>query len=99
MRVSPAKKIRTRLADTFELPKDVLLDLPRLTIIGTLQLVVENHRGLIEYTPARVRISLGAAELVVTGTDLVISSAYEEEIMILGHLGSVEFTRELTGGE
>lgn len=41
------RALRSELADFFELPKDILLDLPRLTLLGNLRLVIENHRGLI----------------------------------------------------
>ena len=33
------------------------MDLPRITLIGNLQLFVENHKGIIEYSDSRIRIN------------------------------------------
>jgi sporulation protein YqfC len=44
-----AKRIEGSLADFFELPRDIVLDLSRLTLIGNRQIYLENHKGIVEY--------------------------------------------------
>ena len=50
------KPCKTLLVNFFGLPGEVLLDLPRLVMLGNNRMVVENHRGLLEYTEETVRI-------------------------------------------
>jgi sporulation protein YqfC len=85
------RALRSELADFFELPKDILLDLPRLTLLGNLRLVIENHRGLIQYEPHQIRVCLEKGELVVQGVSLSIALISQEEIIIEGRLQGLEF--------
>jgi len=88
---SGGRKLKSGIARAFELPRDILLDLPRLTLIGALQLCVENHRGIIEYTGEKIRINLSGQELTVTGANLAIGSITEGEIIIEGTIESLLF--------
>ena len=56
------------VADLFELPHEVLLDLPRLTLVGNVQLYIENHRGVIAYDENQVRLSVKNGEIMVRGS-------------------------------
>lgn len=52
------KKLRElpyELADKLELPEDVLLGSAKLTVTGGRSAVIENHRGVLEYTAERIR--------------------------------------------
>jgi sporulation protein YqfC len=85
-------RLGRRLAELLEIPQDIVLDLPRLTLVGNLQLVLENHRGIIEYAPEKLRLALGQGELTITGIDLVLVSLSAEEAVIEGHIAKVEFS-------
>ncbi|MCT4594594.1 MAG: sporulation protein YqfC [Anaeromicrobium sp.] len=86
-------EIRESLAELLELPKDIILDLPRITMLGNLQLYIENHKGIIEYTKVRIRVKLREGSLRVIGKDLTIKNIMEEEIVICGELHSIEFMK------
>ncbi len=90
-RCGPVRTLRSELADFFELPKDILLDLPRITLLGNLRLVIENHRGLIQYDPAQIRVCLEKGEVILQGSNLNISLISGEEIVVDGQLKGVEF--------
>lgn len=77
----------------FELPRDVILDLPKATLLGDVQMVVENHKGLLEYTPARLRIRTSQGEVCVVGAHLRIGSLFREELVVEGRIDSVQFNR------
>ena len=42
--------------DVLELPKDILFGIPYLTFHGNLELIVENHRGLVNYEETEISI-------------------------------------------
>lgn len=85
------QRLKEALAGALELPGDVALDLPRLTLIGNLQVAIDNHRGLVEYSSERVRIGMNVGQLIVTGTDLTISFVHDEDLLVTGKLKSIEF--------
>lgn len=85
------KKWRQNLADLLELPREIMLNLPRLTIVGNLQCYLENHRGVIEYTAEKVRVSVNGGEIIVRGRELVIRYMGNEEIAIDGSIESVDY--------
>lgn len=74
-----------------ELPPDVLIDLPRLTLVGNLQLAVENHKGLAHFSPGELGIVTRTGKIDVRGEDLEIGSVGADEIRVLGRIASLRF--------
>lgn len=78
-----------KFADVLELPKDIVMDLPRVTMVGNVQLHVENHRGIIEYTFDKVRINTTRGELVIFGEKLQVGNINPDEIVVDGRIETV----------
>ncbi|HOV79709.1 MAG TPA: sporulation protein YqfC [Bacillota bacterium] len=85
------RKVRKRLSELFEIPGDVMLDLPKITLVGNIQILVENHRGIIEYTPQRVRVCTGDGEVAVGGEDLILRNILPDELMVEGKIRTLSF--------
>jgi sporulation protein YqfC len=79
------------LAGFLEIPQDLVLDLPRITMLGNKQLLVENHKGIIEYTPSLVRIKLSQGELFIHGEDLMLGNLQADQILIEGLVQEVKY--------
>jgi sporulation protein YqfC len=84
-------RLRAALGQALDLPRDLIFDLPRVTLLGNLQLSVENHRGLLDFRPDRVAIATRLGHLVVVGADLTIGAVREGEITVTGILAAVRF--------
>jgi sporulation protein YqfC len=80
-----------RLAGILEIPQDIVLDLPRITMLGNKQLLLENHKGIIEYTPSLVRIKLEQGELIICGKDLTLGNLQVEQILVEGTVEEVKY--------
>lgn len=85
------KRVDYLLTHFLELPKDVVMDLPRITLLGDMQLYVENHRGIIEYTKEKIRISTSLGELLINGSGLVLRNIFPDEIAVDGKIEGVSF--------
>lgn len=83
------RKVKRQFSDLLEIPGDVLLDLPRIIMLGNMQLQVENHRGIQEYTAHLVRISTGKGFIEITGENLVLRNIMPDEIMLEGKIKSL----------
>ncbi len=79
------------MAAFLEIPPDIVLDMPRLTMLGNKQLLVENHKGIIEYTSGLVRVKLNQGELAVTGDSLSIGNLQQEHILVEGTIRRLEY--------
>ena len=84
------RKLRQELSEILELPLDVSLDLPKVTIIGDLGVLIQNHRGLIHYSPERIVIGVGKGQIAILGRSLEIEEVSKEDMVVRGILGSVQ---------
>jgi len=82
-----------RLVSALDLPQDIVFGLPKTTLIGDVQVLVENHRGLIKYSPREIRIRTARGELVVAGSRLRIGSILPQELVVDGRILQVELRR------
>lgn len=87
------RNIRKQFTSMFDMPEDVMLDLPKISIIGDIQVYIENHRGIIEYKTELVRISTTLGEISIAGEELVLRNIGTEEIYVDGRIKSVSFSR------
>ena len=90
-------ELRRFLSRFLELPEDLLLDLPRLTLIGDLQVLIENHRGLRAFSPEYVIVETAKGQLEVHGASLHIGAVDREAIIVTGAIVSVRFGGERDG--
>lgn len=74
-----------------EIPPDLTLDLPKLTLIGNVQLIIENHRGLIEFTASKTVINTSRWPITLIGRNLLVRSIMVDELMIEGVIDSISF--------
>ncbi|MEQ6375867.1 sporulation protein YqfC [Bacillaceae bacterium S4-13-58] len=88
------QKIGKWAADHLELPSDVLLELPRITIIGQLHVYIENHKGLLIFSDQELRLKLKVGQLQVKGKDFVIKAMLPEEIVLEGTIKSLKFLKD-----
>lgn len=87
------RKFKQQFSDFLEIPGDVALDLPKIVIVGNIQLFIENHRGILEYSPESVRISTGDGEVAITGQGLMLRNVLPDEIFVVGEIEKIHFSK------
>ncbi len=85
------RKLREKISNAFELPQDIIMDVAKVTIIGTNQVTIENHKGIIEYGENQIRINIGSGILILDGKHLAIKAILQEEITIMGEISGISF--------
>lgn len=86
------KEIISRaMADFLEIPKDLVLDLPKITLIGRNEFYLENHRGIIEFSSQRIRINLSRGFLELQGENLEIKALMPDEMKVWGEIRTIKF--------
>ena len=82
--------IKQRIAETLEMPKDVVMDFPKATIMGNIQVNIENHNGIIEYSDKTIRINTSIGVFKIEGNKMSIKYITLEEVVIVGVIYKVE---------
>ncbi len=86
--------MRKWIAKQLDLPEDVMMNLPRLTMVGQIHLYIENHRGLLYFSDSEIRVRLSRGQLLVKGSSLVIKAILPEELLLEGMIEHVIFIQE-----
>lgn len=93
-----AQRVRSWMAKKMDLPQDVMMDLPRITMIGQIHIYIENHRGLLTFTDKELRLLLKSGQLLIKGKSFVIKTILPEEILLEGKIEQVIYINENAGG-
>jgi len=80
-----------KLAGMLDLPREVTMNLPLITVTGSEQVSVENFKGVIEYTTERVRINTPCGVLKIVGRGLTLKQVTSENILITGGVSGLEY--------
>lgn len=76
------------------LPSDVILELPRITMIGQIHVYVENHQGLELFSESELKLKAPKGYIQILGTSFVLKMMYPTEILLEGTIIEVKFIPE-----
>lgn len=79
------------LVEHLGLPRDLLLGSVILTVTGQKEACIENYRGIIEYTPAHIRLQTKTCQLIIGGQNLCIDYYSSEEMKITGTICEIKY--------
>lgn len=85
------KTLKSRITDAAGMPKDVILGVPIISVIGQNEASIENYRGILEYTDKLIRIQTKLGKIHVIGRGLAIEYYNNDEMKITGHITTLEF--------
>ena len=89
-------KLAAAVAAALELPEEAALAVPRLTMLGQERLTVENHQGIVVYTPTRVVFATCLGQMEIAGQNLQLGYLAPEELAVAGHIAGITW---IEGGE
>ncbi len=91
MRSIHRKELISGASRLLDLPEEVVLNLPKVTVVAGVQVIIENHQGIILYQPTCLRIRARGGELRLDGQRLSIASISATEIVVDGRVASLSF--------
>ncbi|SFA95624.1 MULTISPECIES: sporulation protein YqfC [unclassified Bacillus (in: firmicutes)] len=87
-------RVRNWMTDKMDLPQDVMMDLPRITMVGQIHVYIENHKGLLAFSDRELRLLLKQGQLLIKGKAFVIKTILPEEILLEGKIDQVIYLNE-----
>lgn len=85
------ENLKKKISTITELPKEIILNLPLVSMIGNEEITIENYKGIIEYTEEKVRISTPSGILKVEGKNLCLKQITSESISITGRIVKFQY--------
>lgn len=88
-----SKLIRTKelIAEKLDLPRDVVLDIPKITIIGSNEITIENHKGVILFNEAKMMINSNTGLITIYGRNFEILFMGGSTLTVSGRFKSMVY--------
>ncbi|MGE5328331.1 MAG: sporulation protein YqfC [Deltaproteobacteria bacterium] len=85
--------IKEKMGEVLEIPKELVLDTGKLTIVGQKQLFLENHKGIVEYEDFRIKVNTREGIIQLEGNGMDIKEITSEDIMVTGEIYTIQFLK------
>lgn len=82
---------KNRISDAVSIPKDVILGVPIVRMIGQEEFYIENYRGILEYTDTVIRIQTKIGQIHLSGKRMEILYYTNDEMKVVGRIEKMEY--------
>lgn len=83
------RRFLERLTVAADLPDESIPGLPLVEISGDCRVLVENHLGVTEYGPDRIRVRVKFGDICICGSCLTLSRMTRGQLIIRGQIETV----------
>ncbi|NMM61945.1 sporulation protein YqfC [Clostridium sp. P21] len=65
-------RTKQNIANKLDLPRDVILNVPKITVTGHSEIIIENHRGVAVFNENEVKVNSGIGSICIHGSQFEI---------------------------
>lgn len=84
-------RTKQNIADKLDLPRDIILNMPKITVTGDNEIIIENHKGVVLFGEEQVKINSGVGLISIYGSRFEILFMGGSTITIGGKFKSVVY--------
>ena len=77
----------------FDIPEDLSLEIPKVTILGFNKMLIENYKSVLEYQDFFIRIKMSTGLVNINGFELFMNEMTKDDLIITGNIESVDFEK------
>ncbi len=77
-------RMKEKLISELELPEDIALNLPKITVIAKKEITIENHKGIIKFDEREIIVNTPLGAIKIWGENLIIIFVGGNTITISG---------------
>ena len=82
---------RSELIEKLDLPKDVMCNLPRITVIGNEEILIENHNGIESFDNECIKVNTKCGCVKIAGRNFEILYIAAETIVVSGQFKAIDY--------
>lgn len=87
------KSAISKIDRILEMPQEVYTDMPKITISGFDEMIIENFKGILEYEDYYIRINTSLGIININGYELKLENMTNDDIKVKGKVESVDIER------
>lgn len=91
--IKKKKSTISRIDKILEIPKEVYTDMPKITILGFDEIIIENFKGILEYEDYYIRINTALGIININGYELKLENMTNDDIKVKGKVESIDIER------
>lgn len=85
------ESVKKTLSEKLDISKDVILEVPKITIIGKEEITIEHHKGIIVFEKNIIRVNTKIKVIKILGENFEITYIGESTLSIKGEFISIEY--------
>lgn len=85
------RRVLADFAERFDLPADIVAGLPHLEMVGSREVYLEQHAGILSYSETQIDANTPAGVLRIYGEKLHLTAMTAQELRIGGRIRGVEW--------
>ena len=86
-------KLGRRAASMLDLPEETFTGCVKVTLYAASSLVAENHAGVFECAPERIRLRTSEGILRIEGENMMLMELSDEHALVRGEISLVTFEK------
>ena len=86
----------SRVSKFLEIPREIISDIPKITITGFDEIFIENFKGILEYEDFFARISTGIGIININGFNLKLNQMTDNDIFVSGKIENIDFEKKVS---
>ena len=87
------KKNISRIDRLLEIPQEIYSNVPKITITGYNEMIIENIKGILEYEDYYIRINTSLGIINVNGYELRLENMTNDDIKVTGKIEKFDIER------
>ena len=87
------RKQPSRLDTLLDIPQELSTNNPKITIVRFEQVLIENHKGILEYQDYFIRLNTHIGIININGFNLKLGEMTSDDIMVTGDIETVDFEK------
>lgn len=90
-RKKKSESISKKIVGRFDIPEDVVFDIPRITVCDNTGIRIENYKTVLEYEETAIKLACKDKFININGKNLNITIITDDEISVKGIITAIEF--------
>lgn len=86
-------RAKENITESLNLPKDIVFDIPKITIMGDGEVTIENHKGIVSFEDTKVKVNSRLGLIIVEGHKFKISFIGGTTLTITGKVKEIKYER------
>lgn len=85
--------ISNKINEVLEVPREVNTIIPKFTILGFDEILIENYKGILEYEEFYIKVNTSIGNVNINGFNLELEQVTEDDIFVKGKIDSIDIER------